>query len=128
MSISNFETQEEMENELEKRLDRVADLLPDAFRPEGAGLSRYGKVIGHIEHTEEGALSSLNVGRTWIDGMPLPDSMSYPDDEEWLITPMGLDLGPDLPEYIIYVRILDVSPEETASRIKEEILDRAEDL
>lgn len=124
MSISNFETQEEMENELEKRLDRVADLLPDAFRPEGAGLSRYGKVIGHIEHTEEGALSSLNVGRTWIDGMPLLDSMSYPDDEEWLITPMGLDL----PEDIIYVRILDVSPEETASRIKEEILDRAEDL
>lgn len=124
MSISNFETQEEMENELEKRLDRVADLLPDAFRSEGAGLSRYGKVIGHIEHTEEGALSSLNVGRTWIDGMPLPDSMSYPDDEEWLITPMGLDL----PEDIIYVRILDVSPEETASRIKEEILDRAEDL
>lgn len=124
MSISNFETQEEMENELEKRLDRVADLLPDAFRSEGAGLSRYGKVIGHIEHTEEGALSSLNVGRTWIDGMPLPDSMSYPDDEEWLITPMGLDL----PEDIIYVRILDVSPEETASRIKEEILDRVEDL
>ncbi len=124
MSISNFETQEEMENELEKRLDRVADLLPDAFRSEGAGLSRYGKVIGHIEHTEEGALSSLNVGRTWIDGMPLLDSMSYPDDEEWLITPMGLDL----PEDIIYVRILDVSPEETASRIKEEILDRAEDL
>ena len=124
MSISNFETQEEMENELEKRLDRVADLLPDAFRPEGAGLSRYGKVIGHIEHTEEGALSSLNVGRTWIDGMPLPDSMSYPDDEEWLITPMGLDL----PEDIIYVRILDVSPEETASRIEEEILDKAEDL
>lgn len=124
MSISNFETREEMENELEKRLDRVADLLPDAFRPEGAGLSRYGKVIGHIEHTEEGALSSLNVGRTWIDGMPLPDSMSYPDDEEWLITPMGLDL----PEDIIYVRILDVSPEETASRIKEEILDKAEGL
>lgn len=124
MSISNFETQEEMENELEKRLDRVADLLPDAFRSEGAGLSRYGKVIGHIEHTEEGALSSLNVGRTWIDGMPLPDSMSYPDDEEWLITPMGLDL----PEDIIYVRILDVSPEETASRIEEEILDKAEDL
>ena len=124
MSISNFETREEMENELEKRLDRVADLLPDAFRSEGAGLSRYGKVIGHIEHTEEGALSSLNVGRTWIDGMPLPDSMSYPDDEEWLITPMGLDL----PEDIIYVRILDVSPEETASRIEEEILDKAEDL
>lgn len=124
MSISNFETREEMENELEKRLDRVADLLPDAFRSEGAGLSRYGKVIGHIEHTEEGALSSLNVGRTWIDGMPLPDSMSYPDDEEWLITPMGLDL----PEDIIYVRILDVSPEETASRIEEEILDKAEGL
>ncbi len=124
MSISNFETQEEMENELEKRLDRVADLLPDAFRSEGAGLSRYGKVIGHIEHTEEGALSSLNVGRTWIDGMPLPDSMSYPDDEEWLITPMGLDL----PEDIIYVRILGVSPEETASRIEEEILDKAEGL
>ena len=124
MSISNFETREEMENELEKHLDRVADLLPDAFRSEGTGLSRYGKVIGHIEHTEEGALSSLNVGRTWIDGMPLPDSMSYPDDEEWLITPMGLDL----PEDIIYVRILDVSPEETASRIEEEILDKAEDL
>lgn len=124
MSSSDFETREEMENELEKRLKKIANLLPDTFHFEGAGLSRYGKIIGHVECTGKSTLNSLNVGRTWIDGVSLPDSMSYPDDDEWVITPMGMDI----PEDIIYVRILDLSPEEAASQIEEEILDGVGDL
>lgn len=124
MNSSNFETQEEIEDELERRLKKIASLLPDTFHSRGVGMSRYGKIIGRIECTEKDVFDSLNIGRSWIEGVSLPDSMSYPDDDEWVVTPMGLDL----PEDIIYVRILDVSPEEAASQIKEKILDGLEDL
>ena len=124
MSSSDFETQEEIEEELEKRLKKVAELLPDVFHFDGVGISRYGETIGDIGCSGEMAIQSIKVSDVWADGMPLPDSMSFPDDDEWVVTPIGLDI----PEDIIYIRILDVSPEEAASQIEEEILDGVEDL
>ncbi len=122
MSSSDFETQEEVEDELERRLKKVADLLPDVFYLDGVGISRYGETIGDIKCSEETAIQSIKVSDVWADGMPLPDSMSFPGDDEWVVTPIGLDI----PEDIIYIRILSVSPEEAASQIEGKILDGVE--
>jgi hypothetical protein len=124
MSSSDFETQEEIEEELEKRLKKIADLLPDVFHFDGVGISRYGETIGDIGCSEEAAIQSIKVSDTWDSGFELPGSMSFPDDDEWVVTPIGLEL----PEDIIYIRILDVSPEEAVRQIEEEILDGVEDL
>lgn len=124
MNSSNFETQEEIENELERRLKKVADLLPDVFRFDGVGISRYGETIGDIKCSEETTIHSIKVSDVWDNGFDLPDSMSFPDDDEWVFTPIGLEL----PEDIIYIRILDVSPEEAAGQIEEKILEGIQGL
>lgn len=124
MDSSNFETREEMENELGKRLKKIADLLPDIFYFDGVGISRYSVTIGDIRCSEESIMHSIKVSDVWEESLPLPDSMQFPEDDEWVVTPIGLEI----PEDIIYIRVLDVSPEKAASQIEEKILDGLEGL